>query len=151
VCKPSEAFYIRRVENALDLPLPAYMSDGAAGMDLRANIYGELILQPSEIKSVPVGIQIALPIGWEAQIRPRSGLALRGVTLVNAPGTVDADYRGEIKVILINLGQENFILTRGDRIAQMVINQIIRAPFEEVDTLSQTERGLGGFGHTGLE
>lgn len=134
-----------------DLPLPAYESDQAAGMDLRAAVTGPLILAPGERAMVPAGIRIALPSGTEAQIRPRSGLAIRyGISMVNAPGTIDADYRGEIKVLLINHGREPFTIGRGDRIAQMVIAPVLQADWEVVDDLEATVRGEGGFGHTGV-
>jgi len=142
---------ISKTPGAEDLPLPARMSKGAAGMDLYANIKEDETLGPGEIKAIPTGIRISMPEGFEAQIRPRSGLAAKyGVTMVNAPGTVDSDYRGEIKVILINLGQADFTVHRGDRIAQMVINRYESPDFEAVETLDETERGEGGFGHTGM-
>lgn len=142
---------IKKTDDAKDLPLPAYMSEGAAGMDLYANIENEIILQPGEIKLIPTGIQIELPPNFEAQIRPRSGLALKyGITLLNTPGTIDSDYRGEIKLIVINLGKEAVKIARGQRIAQMVINQIIRPTIIESEVLSETKRDEGGFGHTGV-
>ena len=142
---------IYRSENAKDLPLPKYMSGGAAGMDLYANIEGEVCLKPSEIKLVPTGIKIALPEMYEAQIRPRSGLALRnGISFVNSPGTIDSDYRGEIGVIMINHGSDDFVIKRGDRIAQMVISRYERVEWKEVDELDETQRGAGGFGHSGV-
>ena len=142
---------ISRSENAKDLPLPKYMSKGAAGMDLYANVEKEVCLKPSEIKLVPTGIKIALPEMYEAQIRPRSGLALRnGISFVNSPGTIDSDYRGEIGVIMINHGSDNFVIKRGDRIAQMVISRYERVEWEEVDKLDETQRGAGGFGHSGV-
>lgn len=131
--------------------LPAYMTPHAAGMDLCADIESEMILQPGSRALVPTGIAIALPEGYEAQIRPRSGLALRhGIALVNSPGTVDPDYRGEICVILINHGNEPFTIRSGDRIAQMVFAPFARAKLREVPILQGTERGDGGFGHTGI-
>lgn len=127
------------------------MSEGAAGMDLYANVKEEVILQPGEIKLIPTGIQIELPPNFEAQIRPRSGLALNyGITLLNTPGTIDSDYRGEIKLIVINLGKEAVKIARGQRIAQMVINQIVRPTIVEAEILSETKRDEGGFGHTGI-
>ena len=133
-----------------DLPLPQYETDLAAGMDLRAALDAPVTLLPGERKLVPTGLRIALPSGYEAQVRPRSGLALRhGVTLVNTPGTTDADYRGEIKVLLINHGEEPVTLGRGDRIAQMVIAPVTRAAWRSVGRLDETSRGPGGFGHTG--
>jgi dUTP pyrophosphatase len=131
------------------VPLPAYMSEGAAGMDLCADIEAELRLAPLERTLIPTGIAIALPTGFEAQIRPRSGLALKeGLTLLNSPGTIDADYRGEIQVIAINLGCEPVIIRRGQRIAQMVIQRVIRAGWEPVNELPASRRQDGGFGHT---
>ncbi|MBT1279920.1 dUTP diphosphatase [Thermoanaerobacter sp. CM-CNRG TB177] len=142
---------IKKTDDAKDLPLPAYMSEGAAGMDLYANVKEEVILQPGEIKLIPTGIQIELPPNFEAQIRPRSGLALNyGITLLNTPGTIDSDYRGEIKLIVINLGKEAVKIARGQRIAQMVINQIVRPTIVETEILSETKRDEGGFGHTGI-
>ena len=132
------------------LPLPRYMTAGAAGMDLLADLDGDLVLQPGERGLVPTGLAIALPAGFEAQVRPRSGLAHRdGVTLLNAPGTVDADYRGEVQVLLVNLGQVPVRVRRGDRIAQLVVAPVSRAAWREVPTLPETARGGGGFGSTG--
>jgi len=146
----SERFEILQTKDAEGLPWPKYMSAGAAGMDLYANIQEPVTLRAGEITLVPTGICIALPEGFEAQIRPRSGLALKhGVTLVNAPGTVDSDYRGEIKVIMTCLAREPFTITRGDRIAQMVIAAYTRAEWVPVENLDATARGAGGFGHTG--
>ncbi len=137
-----------RLETARDLPLPRYQTPASAGMDLHAAEDADLA--PGERRSVGTGLAIALPPGFEAQVRPRSGLALRhGVTLLNAPGTVDADYRGEIRVILVNLGQEPFRVARGDRIAQLVVAPVTRARWEEVAELPATDRGAGGFGSTG--
>ena len=133
-----------------DLELPRYMSPGAAGMDILAAIDEEVILQPGEIRFIPSGIYIALPNGYEAQLRPRSGLALRkGLSIVNSPGTVDSDYRGEIGVILINLGRAPIEISRGMRIAQMVIQEVVIGEWETVEELEQTSRDSGGFGHTG--
>jgi len=133
------------------MPLPKYMSAHAAGMDLYAAVNPEMVIPPGEWKLVPTGISIALPEGYEAQVRPRSGLALKqGVSILNTPGTVDADYRGEVGVILMNHSKENLVIRRGDRIAQMIINKIERITFEEVEELPDTERGAGGFGHTGV-
>lgn len=132
------------------LPLPQYETDLAAGMDLRAALDQPVTMLPGERKLVPTGLRIALPPGFEAQVRPRSGLALRhGVTLVNTPGTIDADFRGEIKVLMINHGEDPFTLQRGERIAQLVIAPVTRATWRAVDTLGDTRRGGGGFGHTG--
>ena len=143
---------IKRLKHAEGLDLPRYETALAAGCDLRAAIAeGEtLVLKPGARAMVPTGLQIALPAGYEAQVRPRSGLALKfGVTPVNSPGTIDADYRGEIKVILINHGAEQFTVRRGDRIAQMVIAPVTQARFEEASELEETARGAGGFGSTG--
>ena len=129
--------------------LPAYMTDGAAGMDLYADIVANVTLSPMARVLIPTGIAIALPIGFEAQIRPRSGLALKqGMTLVNSPGTIDADYRGEIQVIAINLGSEPIVIEPGQRIAQMVVQRVVRAEWQEVTELPPSERQEGGFGHT---
>ena len=142
---------IKRQAHGQGLPLPRYMSEHAAGMDLYAAVNPEITIPAGEWKLVPTGISIALPEGYEAQVRPRSGLALKqGVSILNTPGTVDADYRGEVGVILMNHSQENLVIKRGDRIAQMIINKIERIEFEEVEELPETERGDGGFGHTGV-
>jgi dUTP pyrophosphatase len=143
---------VRMLPHGQDLPLPSYHSEGAAGMDLAAAIGAgaPLILAPGERRLIPTGLAIRLPHGYEAQVRPRSGIAARfGVTVLNAPGTVDADYRGEVMVLLINLGQEPFTLRRGDRIAQLVIQPVARARLEISATLDDTPRGDGGFGSTG--
>jgi dUTP pyrophosphatase len=141
---------IRRLPHGADLPLPAYHSAGAAGLDLLAAVDAPLTLPPGARALVPTGIAIALPEGFEAQVRPRSGLAARhGVTVLNAPGTVDADYRGEIKVVLVNHGEAPFTLSRGDRIAQMVVAPVTLARLVEADELDDTARGAGGFGSTG--
>ncbi|MCP4626218.1 MAG: dUTP diphosphatase [bacterium] len=133
-----------------DVPLPQYMTDHAAGMDLSAAVKKDLVLEPGKRALVPTGIAIALPPGTEAQIRPRSGLAIRhGISLVNAPGTIDADYRGEIQIIMINLGEDAFRIKRGDRIAQLIINRVVQGKLIQVETLSETNRSDGGFGHTG--
>ena len=142
-----------RLEHGRDLPLPAYETQDAAGMDLRAAVPSDapLFLAAGARAPVPTGIAIALPPGHEAQVRPRSGLALKsGVTALNSPGTIDADYRGEIRVILINHGQESVTISRGDRIAQLVIAPVTRASWEETDSLDDTARGAGGFGSTGF-
>ncbi len=142
---------IRRLPHGEGLDLPRYETALAAGCDVRAAIAEPVTLKTGERFMVPTGIAIALPPGWEAQMRPRSGLAAKnGVTCVNAPGTIDADYRGELKVILINHGAEDFTIKRGDRIGQMVIAPVWQATFEEVDELDDTERGSGGFGSTGV-
>lgn len=141
---------ILRDANCKDLPLPSYATEHAAGMDLYAAIDSAMILEPGMRELVPTGIRIALPAGYEAQIRPRSGLAWKfGISMVNAPGTIDADYRGEIKVILINLGNEPFTIHRGDRIAQMIVAPVTQVSWHEVATLAESDRGEGGFGHTG--
>ena len=133
-------------------PLPAYATEQSAGMDLRANIDAPLTLRPLERKLVGTGRYIALPQGYEAQIRPRSGLALKhGITVLNSPGTIDADYRGEIMVLLVNLSDTDFVINEGERIAQMVIARHEQAVFEPVETLDETERGAGGYGHTGVK
>lgn len=141
---------IQREPHARDLPLPVYKTQGSAGVDLYAAIGEPYTLKPGERSLIPTGIRIALPDGYEAQVRPRSGLACEhGIGMVNSPGTIDSDYRGEIKVILINWSSEPFTLHRGDRIAQMVIAPVIQVQWRETDTLDETERGDGGFGHTG--
>ena len=141
---------IQRIRPAADLPLPTYASAGAAGLDLVADITEPQTLVPQARALVPTGVAIELPDGYEAQIRPRSGLALRyGVTLLNTPGTIDSDYRGEIAVILVNLGAEPYTVRRGDRIAQMVVAPVSRASWQLVTTLHSSDRGAGGFGHTG--
>lgn len=139
---------IQRLANGEGLPLPAYETAGAAGMDLRAA--EPMTLKPGTRCLMPTGIAIALPQGFEAQVRPRSGLAVKhGITVLNAPGTIDSDYRGEVKVPLINHGQEDFIIARGDRIAQMVIAPVTRVSWTELETLDETARGAGGFGSSG--
>ncbi|MDO8607088.1 MAG: dUTP diphosphatase [Phaeospirillum sp.] len=141
---------LRRLEHAADLPVPAYETGHAAGMDLMACIPVDMELAAGKRVLVPTGFAIALPEGFEAQIRPRSGLAIKhGITVLNAPGTIDADYRGEIGVILINHGEASFLITRGMRIAQMVIAPVARAQWRETEALTGTERGSGGFGSTG--
>lgn len=141
---------IVRAESGADLPLPAYATAGSAGVDLLAAVSEPLTLAPGGRALVPSGIRVALPDGYEAQVRPRSGLALKhGVTCLNSPGTIDSDYRGEVCVILANLGTEPFVIHRGDRIAQMVIAPVTRVAWEEAETLLDTPRGDGGFGHTG--
>lgn len=140
------------IVNKSPFPLPAYATKGASGMDLRANIQTPVTLNSLERQLIPTGIFIELPVGHEAQIRPRSGLAVKqGLTCLNTPGTIDADYRGEIKVILVNLSAERQTIQPGDRIAQMVIQQVEQIEWQPTDTLSDTERGSGGFGHTGKQ
>jgi dUTP pyrophosphatase len=142
---------VARVAGAEDLPLPAYATAGAAGLDLVAAVSGELVIEAGARALVPTGLRIAVPAGFEAQVRPRSGLALRhGILLPNAPGTIDSDYRGEIQVIVWNTGGEAFVVKRGDRIAQLVLAPVARARLEVVAELDGTARGAGGFGHTGL-
>lgn len=133
-------------------PLPAYATPQSAGMDLRANIDEPVTLRPMERRLIPTGLYIALPEGYEAQVRPRSGLALKhGITVLNSPGTIDADYRGEIMVLLVNLSADDFVVNDGERIAQMIIARHETAAFVEVEELDRTERGAGGYGHTGVE
>jgi dUTP pyrophosphatase len=141
---------VQRLHSSPDaLPLPRYMSAGAAGMDLMADVVEAIELQPGTRALVPTGIAVEIPAGFEAQIRPRSGLALRhGITLLNSPGTIDSDYRGEIKVLLMNLGDRPYTVRRGERIAQMVLAPVVRAELRESDHLAASSRGAGGFGHT---
>ncbi len=139
-----------RLPHNVDLPLPSYETSGSAGMDLPAAIEEPIVLGSLERTAIPTGLQIAIPDGFEGQVRPRSGLAFRhGLTVTNAPGTIDADYRGELKVLLVNLGTEPITITRGMRIAQLVIAPVVQATVSEVTTLDDTERGTGGFGSTG--
>lgn len=141
---------IARLRGARDLPLPSRATSGSAGFDLQAAVPDALTIAPNQRVLVPTGLAVAVPEGYEAQVRPRSGLALRhGVVLPNAPGTIDSDYRGEIQVIVLNAGAEPFTVRRGDRIAQLVIAPVARAEWREVESLDATERGEGGFGHTG--
>lgn len=141
-----------RVINKSHHPLPEYATAQSAGMDLRANLDAPIVLRPMQRCLVPTGLYMALPPGTEAQVRPRSGLAIKkGITVLNSPGTIDADYRGEVCVILINLSQEDFVIEDGERVAQMVIARYEQSSWEEVETLDDTERGSGGFGHTGAK
>lgn len=141
-----------KVVNTGHQQLPAYATSQSAGMDLRANIDEQIVLKPFERRLIPTGLHIALPVGFEAQIRPRSGLALKhGITVLNSPGTVDADYRGEVMVLLVNLSQEEFTINDGERIAQMVIAKHEQGILELVEELDETERGAGGYGHTGVK
>jgi len=143
---------VMRLEGNQDMALPSYETAGSSGLDLRAAVHGELTLHPGDIRLIPTGLAISLPPGYEAQVRPRSGLALKhGVGMVNSPGTVDSDYRGEIGLVLINWGKAPFVIRRGDRIAQMVVTRVSRAEILEVDRLETTTRGEGGFGHSGVE
>lgn len=141
-----------KVVNTGCQPLPAYATSQSAGMDLRANIESPITLHPKERTLVPTGIRIELPEGYEAQVRPRSGLALKhGITVLNTPGTIDSDYRGELKVLLVNLSNDDFVVNAGERVAQMVIARHETATWEEVEVLDETERGEGGYGHTGVK
>lgn len=142
---------IRRLNKSSENPLPCYMTEHSAGMDLYADLAGDIVLSPGDRARIPTGLAIELSDGYEAQIRPRSGLALRhGITLVNSPGTIDPDYRGEIAVILINHGNESFTVKNGDRIAQIVFTRFVRVYLQEVEDLGDTIRGEKGFGHTGI-
>ncbi len=143
--------YIKQTSEAMDLPMPQYMTEEASGADLYANVLDSVILKPGEYKLIPTGIMIEIPLGYEAQVRARSGLAAKyGIGLVNGIGTIDSDYRGEIKVIMINWGEESFTIKRGDRIAQLVFQKIQRVTFELTTSLTLTDRSNGGFGHTGM-
>jgi len=147
---PDLILRVEQLADAQDLPAPGYMTEQAAGMDLRAAVTAPTTLAPGEFVLVPTGIRVAIPAGYEGQVRPRSGLAAKhGVTMVNAPGTIDADYRGEVCVVLINHGREPFTVNRGDRIAQLLIAPVAHAQVELVEKLDNTARGEGGFGHTG--
>ena len=141
-----------KVVNIGHQPLPAYATSQSAGLDLRANIDAPIVLHPMERKLIPTGLRIALPVGFEAHIRPRSGLALKhGITVLNTPGTIDADYRGELMVLLINFSDKEFLINDGERIAQMVVARHEQVDFELVNQLDDTERGAGGYGHTGVK
>ncbi len=145
------AIKVQRLPGAEDLPLPQYATPHSSGMDLPAAVESDLTLQPGQRTLVPTGLRVAIPAGYEGQVRPRSGLALKcGISVPNAPGTIDADYRGELKVILINHGDEPFTIRRGDRIAQFVIMPVVRAELEEAAELPDSSRSEGGFGHTGV-
>jgi dUTP pyrophosphatase len=149
--QPHISVGITREPGTEDIPLPSYETEWAAGMDLRAAVTEPMVLHPGERAMVPTGLRIAIPHGFEAQARPRSGLAIRhGIGMINAPGTIDSDYRGEVRVLLINHGQEPFTIQRGDRIAQIVFAPVVRAEWAVCDSLEATERGDGGFGHTGV-
>ncbi len=142
---------VRRLPHGEGLPLPSFATAGAAGADLHAAVSQDVTLAPRQRVAVPTGLVLAIPPGFEGQVRPRSGLALRcGVTLANAPGTIDSDFRGEVQVVLVNLGEEPFVIRRGERIAQLVIAPVTRARFVEREALPDTERGAGGFGSTGV-
>ena len=143
---------LKRKEGCEDLPIPKYATNGSSGMDLSADVDGEVELLPGEIKLISTGIYLSIPEGYEAQTRPRSGLALKhGISLVNTPGTIDSDYRGLVSLIVINHGKDAFKIKRGDRIAQMVINEVIKADIELSESLDETARSVGGFGHTGIQ
>lgn len=143
---------VKRLHDIEDIPLPVYESQGSSGMDIRAAVKEHVLLKPGEIKLIPTGLAVSVPPGYEAQIRPRSGLALHhGIGMVNSPGTIDSDYRGEISIIMINWGAEAFEIKSGDRIAQMVFSRVYRADLVEVNDLDPTSRGHGGFGHTGVK
>ncbi|MCF8084227.1 MAG: dUTP diphosphatase [Deltaproteobacteria bacterium] len=143
---------VKMLDKGKDLPMPAYASEGASGMDIRACVEAPVLLQPGETRLIPTGLTVSVPQGYEAQMRPRSGLALHhGIGMLNAPGTIDSDYRGEVGVILVNWGRNPFQVRRGDRIAQMVLSKVYRAEWREVEDLDETPRGMGGFGHSGVE
>ena len=141
---------IQRLPHSDGLELPSYASAGAAGADLRAAVESEVVMAPGERAAVPTGLILEIPAGWEGQVRPRSGLAIQhGLTVVNAPGTIDSDYRGELKVLLVNLGADTVTIQRGDRVAQLVVKSAPQAEFAEAEVLDSTDRGAGGFGSTG--
>jgi len=141
---------VQRLPHAAGLELPSYASAGAAGADLRAAVESDVVLAPGERAAVPTGLILEIPPGWEGQVRPRSGLAIRhGLTVVNAPGTIDSDYRGEVKILLVNLGGEAVTIRRGDRVAQLVLAPVVQVGFVEAESLQTTDRGAGGFGSTG--
>jgi len=147
---PAVRIRIKRHPHAESLELPKAATEGSAGVDLMAAIEGEMTIAPGQRELIPTGFSLAIPMGFEGQVRPRSGIALRhGIVVPNAPGTIDADYRGEVKVILLNAGSEPFVIKRGDRIAQLVIAPVVQSVFDEVANLDETERGEGGFGHSG--
>lgn len=138
-------------EEKRDLPLPGYETTGSAGMDVCAAVEHEQVLEPGDIVLVPTGFAVAIPKGFEIQVRPRSGLAVKhGITIVNSPGTIDSDYRGEVKIALVNLGRKSFVIQRGDRIAQLVLAPVVTACLQLTEVLEDTARGSGGFGHTGV-
>lgn len=142
---------IKRISNLFsDIPLPSYSTEGSSGMDIRAAIQNDIILNSGKVILVPTNLSVEIPIGYEIQVRPRSGLAAKnGIGVLNSPGTIDSDYRGEVKIILFNFGEEDFIIKRGDRIAQLVLAEVILANINEVEDLNSSQRGEGGFGHTG--
>jgi len=142
---------IKQKEDCKDLPLPRYMSDGASGMDVYADVDGEIRLESGDIKLISAGFYMSIPTGYEVQVRPRSGLAIKhGISIVNSPGTIDSDYRGLVGIILINHGKDPFPIKRGDRIAQIVLQKVLQADIAAVDELDETARAQGGFGHTGV-
>jgi len=143
---------IQRIDSKFnDIPLPGYATEGSSGLDIRAAVENELIIEKGKVALVPTNLRVEIPIGYEIQVRPRSGLAANhGVGILNSPGTIDSDYRGEIKIILFNFGEKDFIIKRGDRIAQIVLAKIYKAEFDETDDLNNSRRAEGGFGHTGL-
>lgn len=144
---------IKRLNNSFsDIPLPMYATEGSSGMDIRAAVEDRIIIAPGKVTLIPTNLSLEIPIGYEIQVRPRSGLAVKnGIGILNSPGTIDSDYRGEIKIILFNFGDKDFIINRGDRIAQLVISEVILADINEVNYLNSSTRGQGGFGHTGKE
>jgi dUTP diphosphatase len=143
--------HVERDKGSEDIPLPAYQTAGSAGLDLRAAVTDTVVIAPGAIAMVPTGLRIAVPSGFEAQVRPRSGLALKhGIIVPNSPGTIDSDYRGPVNVILANMGNDDFLIQRGDRIAQMVLARVERIEWIQVETVDETQRGEGGFGHTGV-
>ncbi len=149
---PERVRIARTSERFADIPLPEYMTPGAAGMDIRAAVEEPVVLQPVEIRAIPAGFAIELPRHLEAQVRPRSGLALKhGIILPNSPGTIDSDYRGEVKIVMANIGREPFTIQRGDRIAQLVVAPVIHVAWEETESLNHSARGAGGFGHSGVK
>lgn len=151
VKRPKIIIKLERVKGYEDLPLPVSASDLSSGVDLLSAEKSDIILKPGKIQLISSGIKIMIPAGYEGQIRPRSGLALKyGITVLNTPGTIDADYRGELKIILINLGKKDFLVKRGDRIAQLVFQKVYAPDFKIVDSLESTKRGEGGFGHSGI-
>ncbi len=144
---------IKRLNDQFDdIPVPGYATSGSAGMDIRAAVKDEIVIEPSNISLIPTNLSVEIPNGYEIQVRPRSGLAANhGIGILNSPGTIDSDYRGEVKIILINLGKEKFVIKRGDRIAQLVVSKVYTANLVQADDLNHSKRGKGGFGHTGKE